>query len=210
MTTLPASMNIAPPPEMRRTTSNPNRLAFSGSTSFFSDWKLPMTTAGSSHSQMRSVGLAPPRADLLGEHLVEREVHGRAHGRRMQQLPVEVAPVGRAADRAPHGRARRTSGVKPSSTAPSGSAARTAPAIVRGVDSTGSPVTARVDRLEGLVRLEEEVARQAEAGDAAVLDLEVDDDELAARDLVFAVHAPRLSGSSSQDVPLDPGDRGRR
>ena len=38
-------MNIAPPPVMRRTTSTPKRAAFSGSTSFFSDWKLPITTA---------------------------------------------------------------------------------------------------------------------------------------------------------------------
>ena len=53
-------MNIAPPPEMRRTTRKPYFSAFSGSTSFFTDWKLPMTTARSSHSQMRSVGLRVP------------------------------------------------------------------------------------------------------------------------------------------------------
>ena len=75
--TEPASMNIAPPPLMRRTTSKPYFAAFSGSTSFFTDWKLPITTAGSSHSQMRRVGLRRPVADLLGEHLVERQVHVR-------------------------------------------------------------------------------------------------------------------------------------
>ena len=32
----------------------------SGSTSFFTDWKLPITTADSSHSQNRSVGLRRP------------------------------------------------------------------------------------------------------------------------------------------------------
>jgi hypothetical protein len=58
--TEPASMNIAPPPEMRRTTSNPYFCALSASTSFLRDWKLPITTAGSSHSQMRSVGLRRP------------------------------------------------------------------------------------------------------------------------------------------------------
>ena len=56
----PASMNIAPPPEMRRTTGMPYAAAFSASTSFFTDWKLPITTAGSSHSQMRSVGARRP------------------------------------------------------------------------------------------------------------------------------------------------------
>ncbi len=53
-------MNIAPPPEMRRTTSKPYLAAFSASTSFFTDWKLPITTAGLFHSQMRSVGLRVP------------------------------------------------------------------------------------------------------------------------------------------------------
>src|SRR5215207_6046451 len=45
---------------MRRTTSKPYRSAPSGSTSFFTDWKLPMTTADSSHSQKRSVGRRKP------------------------------------------------------------------------------------------------------------------------------------------------------
>ena len=53
---LPGSMNMAPPPLTRRTTVMPWRCAPSGSTSFLSDWKRPMTTAGSAHSQMRSVG----------------------------------------------------------------------------------------------------------------------------------------------------------
>ena len=56
----PASMNIAPPPEMRRTMSKPYFFALSRSTSFFTDWKLPITTAGFSHSQMRRVGLRRP------------------------------------------------------------------------------------------------------------------------------------------------------
>ncbi len=58
--TEPASMNIAPPPEMRRTTSKPYFAAFSASTSFFTDWKLPITTAGLFHSQIRRVGLRRP------------------------------------------------------------------------------------------------------------------------------------------------------
>src|SRR5512146_1631556 len=50
------SMNIAPPPLIRRTTVMPSRLASVRSTSLRSDWKLPMTTAGADHSQIRSVG----------------------------------------------------------------------------------------------------------------------------------------------------------
>ncbi|CFP65313.1 Uncharacterised protein [Bordetella pertussis] len=53
---LPGSTNIAPPPLTRRTTVTPWRRAPSGSTSFLSDWKRPMMTAGCDHSQMRSVG----------------------------------------------------------------------------------------------------------------------------------------------------------
>ena len=60
MTIESAAMSIAPPPLMRRTTRKPCRSAASGSTSFFTDWKLPITTAGSFHSQMRSVGLRRP------------------------------------------------------------------------------------------------------------------------------------------------------
>ena len=56
----------------------PCRCAASGSTSLRSDWNEPMTTAGSSHSQNRRVGRAPPAADSLGEHLVERDVQRRA------------------------------------------------------------------------------------------------------------------------------------
>ncbi len=57
---LPGSMNIAPPPEMRRTTVMPCRSAASASTSLRSDWKLPITTAGAPHSQILRVGLRVP------------------------------------------------------------------------------------------------------------------------------------------------------
>ncbi|CAM5441796.1 hypothetical protein SCALM49S_05890 [Streptomyces californicus] len=56
------SANIAPPPEMRRTTFTPCRSTPAGSTSLRSDWKLPMITAGESHSQTRSVGGRSPAA----------------------------------------------------------------------------------------------------------------------------------------------------
>ena len=58
---LPGSMNIAPPPEIRRTTSIPCLAAPSGSTSLRTLWNEPMTTSGRSQSQNRSVGAAPPR-----------------------------------------------------------------------------------------------------------------------------------------------------
>ena len=57
---LPASMNIAPPPLIRRTTVIPCRATPSGSTSLRYDWKLPITTDGSSQSQKRRVGLRRP------------------------------------------------------------------------------------------------------------------------------------------------------
>jgi hypothetical protein len=53
---LAGSTNIAPPPLTRRTTMMPRRPASAISTSLRSDWKLPMTTAGADHSQIRSVG----------------------------------------------------------------------------------------------------------------------------------------------------------
>ncbi len=59
---LPASMNMAPPPEIRRTTCTPYWAAASSSTSLRSDWNDPMTTAGFSHSQKRRVGPRRPAA----------------------------------------------------------------------------------------------------------------------------------------------------
>ena len=67
---------MAPPPEIRRTTSMPCRAAPSGSTSLRSDWKLPMITAGEAHSHTRSVGGRRPAATSCGEHLVEGHVQG--------------------------------------------------------------------------------------------------------------------------------------
>ena len=57
---LPGSMNIAPPPETRRTTSIRCRSAPSGSTSLRTDWNDPMTTSGLSQSQKRRVGGRSP------------------------------------------------------------------------------------------------------------------------------------------------------
>jgi len=45
-----------------------------------------------------------------------------------------------------------------------------------------------VNQLEGAVGLKEEVAGEPEMDNPAVLDLEVDDNEFATRNLEFAVH----------------------
>ena len=185
-------MNIAPPPEMRRTTSKPYFSAFSGSTSFLTDWKLPITTAGSSHSQMRSVGLRRALADLLGEHLVERQMHERAYERPgMHELPLVVAPAGGLCS------ARRIavatdSGVNPSSSAPSGRAACTAAAIASRVGLGGQPVDRRVDRRRGPRRVRGRSRRRAGSSRSAVHHIQVDDDELAAGNLELAVHGTSL------------------
>ena len=62
---LPGSMNMAPPPEMRRTTPIPWRAAPSGSISLRKLWKLPITTSGAFQSQNRNVGGRTPSATSL-------------------------------------------------------------------------------------------------------------------------------------------------
>ena len=85
---------------IRRTTSKPCFAAFSGSTSFFNDWKLPMTTRRLVPLPDPQGRLAPPRADLLGEHLVERQVQAGGDGPAVDDLPVEVASSSVALDSA--------------------------------------------------------------------------------------------------------------
>src|SRR6478735_490943 len=140
---LPASMNIAPPPLIRRTTLMPCLATPSGSTSFCTDWKLPMTTDGSCQSQNRRVGVRAPeptasvstssRATLIsvGSTVGAMTFHSWS--------PQEVALA----------RARRTvtataSAEKPNSTAPAGRAAVTAAARSAAGVVSGSPVSARL------------------------------------------------------------------
>ena len=52
--------------------------------------------------------------------------------------------------------------------------------------------------LQGVVGFEEEVAGQMEVGDAAVLGLEIDDDELSARNLVLTVHESSLGAGHAR------------
>ena len=91
---LPASMNIAPPPLIRRTTLMPCRATPSGSTSLRTDWKLPITTDGLLPVPEPQGGVAAPGADLLGEHLVQGDVELGGQDRRGDDVPVVVAPAG--------------------------------------------------------------------------------------------------------------------
>ena len=154
-------MNIAPPPEMRRTTSKPYFSAFSGSTSFLTDWKLPMTTAGSSHSQMRSVGLAAALADLGREHLVQRQVHLR----RAPPWRARSASRSRASwspSRASGGwRPRRPPARSRAGWRPPGSASLMAAAMVCGVRLGGEAVDGRVDRPRARCRVRGRSRRRA-------------------------------------------------
>ena len=55
-----------------------------------------------------------------------------------------------------------------------------------------------VDVLQGVVGFEEEVAGQVEVGDAPPVDLEIDDDELSARNLVLTVHGSSLGAGHAR------------
>ena len=136
-----APIIIAPPPEMRRTTSYPCRAAPSGSTSLRYDWNEPITTADSSHSQRRSVGRRRPSPT--------RVVSTSSSARFIRGETGRSCTISQSKSRHPGAvtSARRTavataSGVNPSSCAPSGRAARTAAAMAAASDSIGSPSTA--------------------------------------------------------------------
>jgi hypothetical protein len=86
---LPGSASIVPP-LIRRTIVVLSLRASSMSTSLPSDWKLPMTTAGVAHSQIRSVGGRRPAA-FPGQHLVQRQVQRRFPGFLVDEPPVVVA-----------------------------------------------------------------------------------------------------------------------
>jgi hypothetical protein len=136
-------------------------------------------------------GVAAAGADLLGEHLVERHLLHRPVGAVVDDLPLVVAPVRGAGERAADGhgdglrREAEEHGLRRERAADGGGDRG-------GVAVLGEAVDGPVDGLERVVRLEEEVAREAEPGDAAVGHVEVDHDELAAGDLVLTMHPPSL------------------
>ena len=164
---LPGSMNIAPPPEMRRTTSMPCLAAPSGSTSLRTDWNEPMTTSGLSQSQNRSVGGRSPAATSRAMTSSSATCRAGSSTRAgMTSKSWSSHPVALP-------RARRIampidSAVKPMSETSSASAPLTAPASCSTPASTGMPRQRRVDVAERLVGLEEEVARDADVREPAV------------------------------------------
>ncbi len=146
-------------------------------------------------------GVPATGADLLGEHLVERHLLDGPVGAVVDDLPLVVAPVRgareRAADRDGDGLGREAEehGLRRESAA-DGGGDRVGVAVLR------EAVHRAVDGLERVVRLEEEVARQAEAGDAPVGHVQVDHDELAAWDLVLTMHPPSLGrGTGRARIP---------
>ena len=76
---LPGSMNMAPPPEIRRTTRMPCRCGASMSTSLRTDWNDPITTSELVPVPEPQHGRRRPAATSCGMHLVERQVHHRVH-----------------------------------------------------------------------------------------------------------------------------------
>ena len=134
-------MNMAPPPDTRRTTSMPWRSAPCGSTSLRTDWNEPITTAGSSQSHSRRVGLRRPsptsRASTSSNARFSRV--GRTCGA-MTSHAWSAQPVALL-------RARRTAiatarASKPKSTASAGRAVSMAATISSGAADSGSPFSA--------------------------------------------------------------------
>ena len=185
---LPGSMNIAPPPEIRRTTSMPCRAAPSGSTSLRTDWNEPMTTAGSSHSQMRSVGRRRPaatsRASTSSSAMCST---GRARGAGMTSKSWSCQPVALPS-------ARRIamptdSGVKPTATRRRRARPSTAAASCSTPASTGMPVSAASMSPSASSGSRKKSPETLTSREPAVHHLEVDRHELAAGDLVLTAHA---------------------
>ena len=185
---LPGSMNIAPPPETRRTTSMPCRCAPSGSTSLRTDWNEPMTTSGLSQSQKRSVGRPLPRGDLAGDDLVEGDVQRRVQHASRDDVEVVVVPPRRLAEGAADRDADRL-GREADERHVVGESAGDRPGQLLDTGVDGHPRQRRVDVAERLVGLEEEVSGHADSREPAVHLLEVDRHELATGNLVLTAHA---------------------
>ena len=162
---LPGSMNIAPPPETRRTTSMPCRCAPSGSTSLRTDWNEPMTTSGLSQSQKRSVGGRSP--DATSRAMTSSRATCRAGSSTRAGMTSKAwssHPVALP-------RARRIampidSAVKPMSDTSSARAPGDGAGQLLDTGVDGHARQRRVDVAERLVGLEEEVARHADAARA--------------------------------------------
>ncbi|MNW57143.1 hypothetical protein D3C74_349230 [compost metagenome] len=107
-------------------------------------------------------GAAPPCVELLGQHLVEREVHRGLLGPFVDDLEDVVVPPGRVAERAAH-RDRHGLGREPDHGDVVGQDGLDGSGQVGDGRGLGQPRQGRVDVLEGVVGLEEEVAAQRDA-----------------------------------------------
>ena len=138
---LPPSMNMAPPPVMRRVSVTPSRRAASRSTSLRTDWNTPSTTAVVSHSQMRSVGGRRPAAtSRLSTSSSAACMAGETAGSWMichsKSRQVVASPNARRTAMA------TASGLKPNSMASDGRAARMAVASCAVSAVVGRPSSA--------------------------------------------------------------------
>ncbi len=140
--------------------------------------------------------LASPVADARREHFVQREVHRRRDRLLVHDFPREIAPAGGGHERAAHGRAHGF-GREPEKLSAVGQGPADGGRDPRGIRLHGKPGDGGVDVGQRVVGLEEEVPREVEIGDASVVDLEVDDHELAARNLVLPVHDSSVRGRDS-------------
>ena len=140
---LPGSINIAPPPLTRRKTPIPRAAASSRSTSLRRDWKDPMMTAFSFHSQKRSVGPrrpAPTSSVKTWSSAMCSAADSGSGARNSQSYSAKE----RASAIARRTAVATASGWTPSMTTSAGSASRTLRAISPASAVTGSPSIALV------------------------------------------------------------------
>ena len=139
--------------------------------------------------------------DLLRQNLVKRKMHGRGNRRHFNDLPFEIPPCASNTQSPPDGNRNRFRaeaehhGVSP----------QTCPHSVRNLlrRRVGRETFDSVaDILQGLVRLEEEVARHLHIAQAPVTNIQIDNDKFSAVDFVFAVHMGSLPKSERECFTL--------
>src|SRR5690606_3409926 len=156
---------------------------------------------------------ALPRPDRLGLRLVEGHVHRRILRALVHDLEGVVLPAGRVTKRAAH-RDRDRLGVETHEHDLGPEHALDHLGQLGDARRVGHAEQRTVDRLERLVRLEEEVAAHRGVRDAPVGDLEVDRHELATGNLVLASHRTSVGRTCGDGACVwansRPGRRRRR
>ena len=142
--------------------------------------------------------LATPLAHPRREHLVEGEVQARRHGWVVHDLPLVVRPARGIRHRPAHRDRDRLRG-EAEHHGVGAESRRDRGGDLLGIGCRGQALKRTIDITERVVGFEEEVTRHTRVADHPVDDLEVDDDELAARDLVFTVHG--LQPTDAPDRP---------